>query len=56
MKIMKTKLFSLLMVLAVVISCITDKKEKSEKQNIDQTIYFGGDIITMEGRSNLRVC
>ena len=45
---MKKKYLSFLFFL-VIFACNTEKNEKAEKQNHDQTIYFGGDIITMEG-------
>ena len=45
---MKKKYLTFLFFL-VIFACNTEKNEKAEKQNHDQTIYFGGDIITMEG-------
>ncbi len=47
---MKKYFLFILLFTLVTVSCNTEKKENSYKTNSsDQTIYFGGDIITMEG-------
>ena len=53
---MKTKIISLLVLLTILISCKTNNKENDTKEVVgdnqpQQTIYFGGDIITMNGDS-----
>ncbi|HHH50030.1 MAG TPA: amidohydrolase [Saprospiraceae bacterium] len=50
---MKNLTFLLLVSLASFISCknSTENSQKDKSQNFQQTIYFGGDIVTMEGDS-----
>ena len=49
------KISILVLVLAAFISCETDKKESAQDSSSEnqkqQTLYFGGDIITMDGDS-----
>ncbi len=51
---MKSKLFLLVMVLTAMVSCNTgktkDQKESAQgDKTSNQTVYFGGDIVTMDG-------
>ena len=51
---MKNTFLILLMVASAIISCNTEKKDSNSnagQNNTDQTIYYGGDIITMEGNA-----
>ncbi len=45
---MKRLLF-LLLTVSLLISCGNPTKQNNEKDHPDQTLYYGGDIITMEG-------
>ncbi len=46
---MKTKITILALFVTLLFSCNNATKESSKEVNKEQTIYFGGDIITMEG-------
>ena len=49
---MKAKLFLMFLGLSILFTCNDDKKRTElESNSINQTIYFGGDIITMVGET-----
>lgn len=48
---MQAKLFLVVLTFFALISCNTNKETKNHNQSNDHTIYYGGDIITMEGET-----
>ncbi len=46
---MKTKITILALFVTLLFSCNNATKESSKEVNKEQTVYYGGDIITMEG-------
>ena len=52
---MKTYIFTLTIISLLLTSCTSEKKEleASAENQLNQTLYYGGDIITMEGSSEV---
>ncbi|HID40124.1 MAG TPA: amidohydrolase, partial [Calditrichaeota bacterium] len=46
---MKTKITFSIVLIALLLACNNTAQNNNKATNMEQTIYFGGDIITMEG-------